>query len=439
MSDWKQVVGDKLTTPERAVQMINDGDRVVIGMMHITPLNLCRALAARGHELTNAHIDASISTFSKWWPQEGAPGPSIETFFLLDPDRPNFERGLLDYRIAPPYRQDQSRWTAQPIDVFMTQVSPPDTEGYCSFGLSVWGAKGAAEAAKITLAEVNELQLTTAGDNRIHISAIDCFVEAAQDWRPLRPPQRNEEEEAVAQVICAVVAAELIKDGDTIQQGTGKIPAALSLFLDDKHDLGVHTELIFGGIPQLVESGVITGKRKSLKPGKVVGASFGQLSSEDRELVAAQPGVYELYEMAWTNDIMTIAAHDNMVAVNNALLVDFTGQITGESLGTRIYSGAGGGFAFPVGAMHARNGRSITVLPSSAVVAGERRTRILPTLPEGTVVTVPRHYADIFVTEYGIARLKGKTLRERVNEMIAIAHPDFRSELRAEAAKFPYL
>ncbi|MEX2238533.1 MAG: acetyl-CoA hydrolase/transferase C-terminal domain-containing protein [Dehalococcoidia bacterium] len=438
---WKELVGGKLVTPADAVSLIEDGDRVVIGMMHITPLALCRALAARVRDLRGVSIDASLSTFSKWWEAPEADsedGFSIETFFLLEQDRPHFERGLLEYRIAPPYRDDESRWTALPIDVFMTQVTPPDDEGYCSFGLSLWGARRAATEARIVLAEVNPRQVRTGGDNRIHLSEIDCFVESPEEWRHLRPPQRNEEEEAIAQVICAVVAAELIDDGDTIQQGTGKIPAVLSLFLGDKRDLGIHTELIFGGIPELVESGVITGARKTVKPGKVVGASFGQISEEDRRRVDGHPA-YELYEMAWTNDIMTVAAHDDMVAVNNALLVDLTGQITGESLGRRVYSGTGGGFAFPVGAMHARNGRSITVLPSTAVVNGERRSRILPTLPEGTVTTVPRHYADIFVSEYGIARLKNKTLRERINELIAIAHPDFRAELRREAAKLTRL
>jgi 4-hydroxybutyrate CoA-transferase len=470
MGDWKA----RLTTPDEAVRAVKDGDRVVIGMMHITPLNLCRALAARQGELKGVTIDASLSTFARWWPKTGddhphpnplpqgrggtgdVPSPlgeraiaeqggevepgggfALETFFLVEQDRKLFEQGLLDYRIAPPYRSDESRWTAPPIDVFMTQVTPPDAEGWCSFGLSVWGARRAASEAKTVLAEVNPRQVRTGGDNRIHVDEIAAFVESPAEWRHLRPPQRNEEEEAIATVICALVAAELIEDGDTLQQGTGKIPAALTLFLDDKHDLGVHTELIFGGIPELVEKGVINGARKTVKPGKVVGSSFGQINDEERALVDGNPA-YELYEMAWTNDIMTIAAHDNMVAVNNALLVDLTGQISGESIGNRIYSGTGGGFAFPVGAMHAKNGRSITVLPSTTVVNGERRSRIVPALPEGTVVTVPRHYADIFVTEHGIARLKGRTLRERVGELIAVAHPDFRAELRKEAQKQPW-
>jgi 4-hydroxybutyrate CoA-transferase len=402
-------------------------------MMHCAPLQLSRALAERHQELSGVTVDASLSSFVKWWPHGQASGLTIESFFLLDADRPLFDRGDLEYRIAPPYRDGVSRWTAFPVDVFMTQVTPPDADGWCSFGMSVWGARGVAGAAKLILAEVNPRQLRTGGDNRIHIDEIDCFVETAEDWRLLRPPERNEEEEAIAQAICAIVAAELIHDGDTFQLGTGKVPPILSVFLEDKVDLGVHTELIFGGVPQLVDAGVITGKRKNVKPGVVVGSSFGQLTEEERRLVAANPAPYELYEMAWTNDIATIAAHDNMVAVNNALLCDLSGQVTGESIGPRLYSGTGGGFAFPAGAMHARNGRNIIVLPAATLVGGERRSRIMPVLPAGTVVTVPRQYADIFVTEYGIARLRDRTLRERVNEMIGIAHPDFREELRREA------
>ncbi len=428
-TDWRDLLGLKLTTPDTAVDVVKDGDRVVIGMMHLTPLELCRALARRQTELRGVTVDASLSAFVKWWPHGEASGLMIESFFLLDRDRDLYREGKIQYRIAPPYRADLSRWTALPIDVFMTQVTPPDADGWCSFGMSVWGARGVATQAKTILAEINPKQVRTGGDNRIHIDEIDYFVETTPEWRLLRPPERNDEEAAVAQVICALVASELIHDGDTFQLGTGKVPAALSLFLGDKVDLGVHTELIFGGIPQLVEAGIITGTRKGVKRGVVVGSSFGQLTELERLLVAGRPDSYELHEMAWTNDLATIAAHDNMVAVNNALLADLTGQVTGESLGHRIYSGTGGGFAFPAGAMHAKGGRSVMVTPSTSIVSGERKSRIVGTLPPGTVVTVPRQYADYFVTEYGIAHMRNRTLRERVNEMIAVAHPDFRADL----------
>jgi 4-hydroxybutyrate CoA-transferase len=235
-------------------------------------------------------------------------------------------------------------------------------------------------------------------------------------------------------VICSLVATEIVQDGDTLQMGTGTVSAALAPFLAHRHELGVHSELIFGGIPALVDAGVVTGSRKTLHAGKIVGASFGPLTAEEFAAVDGDSR-YELYCMSHTNDIAVIAAHDNMCAVNNALMVDVTGQINGETIGPMIYSGTGGAFAFAVGALHARNGRSVTVLPSTSVVNGERRSRIVAVLPEGSAVTVPRGYADMVVTEFGIARLKHRTLRQRVEELTAVAHPDFRSELRAQARR----
>jgi 4-hydroxybutyrate CoA-transferase len=192
--------------------------------------------------------------------------------------------------------------------------------------------------------------------------------------------------------------------------------------------------LIFGGVPDLVDAGAIDGSRKTLHRGKVVGSSFGPLTEQEFARVDRDPR-YELYCMSHTNDIAVIAAHDNFCAVNNALMVDLTGQINGETIGPQIYSGTGGAFAFAVGALHARGGRSVTVLPSTSLVDGDRRSRIVSMFPQGSAVTVPRGYADIVVTEYGIARLKHRTLRERVRELIAIAHPDLRAQLRDDAAR----
>jgi 4-hydroxybutyrate CoA-transferase len=343
-------------------------------------------------------------------------------------------KGLLDYVIAPPTRSDASYWLDRKPDVFLVSVSPPDDDGYCSFGMSVWGAPEVARAATHVIGEVNERFIRTGGDNRIHVSAIEMLVDAPREWKYLRRPPPTDEESGIAAVICSIVASEIVQDGDTLQMGTGTVSAALAPFLAHRRDLGVHSELIFGGIPALVESGVINGTRKTLHPGKVVGASFGPLTGEEFAQVDGDDR-YELYCMSHTNDIAVIASNDNMCAVNNALMVDITGQINGETIGHEIYSGTGGAFAFAVGALHAKNGRSVTVLPSASVVNGERRSRIVPMLPLGSAVTVPRSYADIVVTEHGIARLKHRTLRDRVNEMMAIADPDTRADLRAEAKR----
>jgi acyl-CoA hydrolase len=300
--------------------------------------------------------------------------------------------------------------------------------------MSVWGAPEVAREAGHVIGEVNERFIRTGGDNRVHISRFEKLVEAPKEWKFLRRTPPTDEESSIAAVICSLVATEIVQDGDTLQMGTGTVSAALAPFLSHRQELGVHSELIFGGIPALVDAGVVTGSSKTLHPGKVVGASFGPLTADEFASVDGDAR-YELYCMSHTNDIATIAAHDNMCVVNNALMMDVTGQINGETIGPQIYSGTGGALAFAIGAQHAKNGRSVTVLPSTSLVDGERRSRILAMLPHGSAVTVPRSYADIVVTEYGIARLKQRTLRQRIDELTAIAHPDFRSEIRAEARR----
>lgn len=428
---WRERYAGKLTTPKDAVSIVRDGDRVVIGMHYQTPLALCRALAARARELHDVEIENSIATFISWWEGEEPNDLSVRSFFLQASDRPAMAKGLLDYVIAPPTRSDRSYWLDRAPDVFLTSISPPDDDGWCSFGMSVWGAPEVAREAKHVIGEVNERFIRTGGDNRVHISRFEKLVEAPREWKFLRRTPPTEAETGIAAVICSVVGSEIVQDGDCVQMGTGTVSAALAPFLSHRRDLGVHSELIFGGIPALVDAGVVTGARKTLHPGKVVGASFGPLTPDEFAAVDGDAR-YELYCMSHTNDIAVIAAHDNMIAVNNALTVDLTGQINGETIGPRIYSGTGGALAFAIGAMHARNGRSVTVLPSTSVVEGEVRSRIVPMFPQGTAVTVPRGYADIVVTEYGVARLRQKTLRQRIDELIAIAHPDFRAEMRAE-------
>jgi acyl-CoA hydrolase len=432
--DWRERYADKLTTPDEAVRVIKDGDRVVIGMHYQTPLALCRALAARGRDLHDVEIENSIATFISWWDGDEPNNFAVRSFFLQASDRGAMRSGLLDYVIAPPTRGDQSYWLDREPNVFLTSISPPDDEGWCSFGMSVWGAPEVAREAGHVIGEVNERFIRTGGDNRVHISRFEKLVEAPKEWKFLRRTPPTDEESSIAAVICSLVATEIVQDGDTLQMGTGTVSAALAPFLSHRQELGVHSELIFGGIPALVDAGVVTGSNKTLHPGKVVGASFGPLTADEFASVDGDAR-YELYCMSHTNDIATIAAHDNMCVVNNALMMDVTGQINGETIGPQIYSGTGGALAFAIGAQHATNGRSVTVLPSTSLVDGERRSRILAMLPHGSAVTVPRSYADIVVTEYGIARLKQRTLRQRIDELTAIAHPDFRSEIRAEARR----
>jgi len=316
----------------------------------------------------------------------------------------------------------------------VSSSSPPDSHGYCSFGPGVWMSKRLAQGANKVIAEVHENFIRTGGDNFIHVSEIDRFCEAAQPTGNLPIPARTDEETLVVEVACTLVASELVRDRDTVQMGVGTVSAALGMYLGEKHDLGVQTELITGGIANLVRDGVVTGRYKTLHREKVVGSALVALDEEEMRLIDGNP-VFELYDFGYTDDVRLLMQQDNLVAVNNALLVDLTGQVASESIGYKVWTGVGGQTAFMIAAQYSRGGRSITVLPSSHVIEGERVTRIVPLLPEGTLVTVPRTLVDYVVTEHGIASLRGKTVRERIGELIAVAHRDFQGDLKSEAKR----
>jgi len=212
----------------------------------------------------------------------------------------------------------------------------------------------------------------------------------------------------------------------------------MALYLDDKHDLGIQTELIPGGVIDLVKKGVITGRKKEVAPGKVVGSAFAVLPDEELQYAHLNP-TFELWDFCHTDDMRILVQEEAFVAINNALQLDLAGQVTAETLNGEIYSGPGGQTTFAVAASVCEDGRSIIAVPSSTTVNGTRHSRILPVLPPGTVVTTPRSFVDYVVTEYGIATLRGKTLRQRAEELIAVAHPDFRAELRAEAGRTLHL
>ena len=268
------------------------------------------------------------------------------------------------------------------------------------------------------------------------MSEIDLFVEAevAAGGAPLPPP--SEEDVAATEAICTQVAADLINDGDTLQMGVGTVSAALAPFLDFRNDLGVQTELITGGVVELVEKGVVTGARKSLHPHKVVGSACVVMPPEEIAKIHENP-YFELYDFGYTDDLRRLIQQENFVAVNNALTVDLTGQVSAEALDHRPYTGVGGQTVFMLAAAYSPGGKSVSVLPSSALpTGGDRRlSRIVPTLGAGAAITVPRTYVDYVVTEFGIAELRGKTLKERAGDLIEIAHPEFREQLRSEAKR----
>ncbi len=431
---WRERLGDKLCTPEDAVRCVASGHTVFVVPYVSTPLALCDALRARSGELERVRIEHSGSLYP-WIRADGACGFEVRDNYATAVDREMVNLGRVEYLPISRWRTGEIPvgYTSDP-DVFLVSVSPPDERGYCSFGSAVWFSRQLVERSRIVLAEVHEDFIRTGGENWVHVSEIDAFCEARPGAAPPPLPPRSAEEILVTEVVGTLVANELVRDRDTVQIGVGTVSGAVGAYLGVRQDLGIQTEIVTGGIADLVRDGVVTGKYKTLQREKVVGSACAGLRPDELAYIDGHPA-FELYDFGTTDDVRMLVQHDNLVAINNALLVDLTGQIASEGFGTRVWTGVGGQTAFMIAAQYSRGGRSISVLPSSHLVGGTRRTRIVPMLPEGTVVTVPRTYVDHVVTEHGIATLRGKTIRERVHELISVAHPDFRAELAKDAAR----
>lgn len=432
--NWRDAVRDKLMSPEEAVSVIRPEHQMSVAPFTCTPFTLCRALYKRRQELRGLRMDHPAGLFP--WAQDGEePAFKVMTVYATPADRSLINRGLVEYLPVATWQGDPLPWGyIQRPDVYLVAVSPPDKNGYCSFGPGVWFSRNLCRLSKTVIAEVHEDFIRTGGENFVHISQIDRLCEAEQATGTLPIPPRSEEETYITEVICTLVATELVRDRDTVQIGIGTVSSAMGLYLRDKHDLGIQTEIITGGVTELVRDGVVTGKYKTLHREKVIGSALVAIPPEEMALIDGNPA-FELWDFGYVNDVRMLVQHDNLVAINNALMVDLTGQVASESIGPQIWTGVGGQTAFMIAAQYSRGGRSISVLPSSHMVGGERRTRIVPLLPEGALVTVPRTFVDYVVTEQGIASLRGKTVRQRVGEMISVAHPDFRPELREAAQR----
>jgi acyl-CoA hydrolase len=307
-----------------------------------------------------------------------------------------------------------------PIDVALIQVSPPDSHGFCSFGVGIDTTLTAAKKARYVIAQVNTHMPRTYGDSFIHVSDIDAFVE---DSRPLC--ELPKEEITDLHLAIARNVASLIDDGATIQTGIGGIPDAVLLYLKDRKDLGVHTELLSDNIIPLIESGVVNGRLKNLHPRKII-LGFCLGTKKLFEFVDDNPS-FEFHPNAYTNNPMLIAQNDHMVAINSALQVDITGQVCADSVGTFFYSGIGGQVDFIRGATRSKGGKPIIALPSTA--KKDTISRIVPMLNPGAGVVTSRGAVHYIVTEFGVAYLHGRSIRQRAEALIQIAHPKFRNEL----------
>jgi acyl-CoA hydrolase len=350
----------------------------------------------------------------------------VDVAFLTGDTRRSREAGALQY-YPTDLHSGPSRWiNAWGCNVFITAATPMDRHGYMKIPLCLIHEREFLEAADLVIVQVNPNLPSVWGDTELHISDVDYLVEAESPL-PYLPETKPTE---LDQIIGGYVA-EQIHDGDTIQLGIGGIPDAAAQALMDKHDLGIHSEMLTNSMADLVEAGVITGKKKSLHRGKIVG-TFAYGTQRLYDLLDNNPGV-ELLRGSYVNDPWVVAQNDNFVSINACMSVDLTGQVCSESIGSRQYSGTGGQADMAVGASHAKNGRNIIVVPATK----RKRTisSITPTLSPGSVVSLSRNQVDCIITEYGTAWLKGRNVRQRVENLIAVAAPEFRGELRREAER----
>ena len=313
--------------------------------------------------------------------------------------------------------------TVYPVDVAVIQVSKPDENGNCSFGVACDYTKEAAERAKLVIAEMNEQMPFVHGDNFIHVSKLDCIISTDTELANIKLPVITDVERKIGEY-----CASLIEDGSTLQLGIGAIPDAVLIFLDGKKDLGIHTEMFSDGVVDLVNKGVITGAKKTLLPGKLV-ATFLMGTEKLYKFINNNKDV-EMRPVDYVNDPRIIAQNDKMISINSCIEVDLMGQVASETIGLKQFSGTGGQVDYVRGAAWSKGGKSIMAMPSTAV--GGKVSRIVPFLAHGSAVTTSRNDVDYVITEYGIAKLKGKTLKERAKSLINIAHPNFREMLESE-------
>lgn len=421
--EWKEVYQSRIISAERALDEIKSNNRIVFGHAAGEPKHLVQTLVSKKDQYENVEIVHMVSLGTSEYAKPGMEKHfRHNALFVGGGTRKAVEEGRADF--TPCFFHEVPKFFKNgslPVDAALIQVTPPDEEGYVSLGVSVDYTLGAARNAKLVIAQVNSMMPRTGGDSKLHVSEIDYFVKFDEPIFELKPPTIGEVEKAIGEN-----CAKLINDGDTLQLGIGAIPDAVLLFLKDKKDLGIHSEMISDGVLELVKAGVITNSKKSIHKGKSV-VTFLMGTQKLYDYVNNNSEV-ELYPVDYVNNPIVVMKNDNIVAINSCVQVDLMGQVASESVGLKQISGTGGQVDFVRGAAMASSGKAIMAMPSTA--AKGTVSKIVPLLDEGAAVTTLRTDVDYIVTEYGIASLKGKSLRERARELINITHPDFREQLK---------
>ena len=419
---------DRCKTAFEAMSLVQSGHHVYVGSNCGQPVSLTDALCEHADRLCDVKIYHLITFGSApYCDLRYAESFRHKAFFIGPNTRAAADAGRVD--VIPGSLSEIPRWFEEgivPLDVALVQVSEPDSNGMVSLGVSVDLGWSAVHAARIKIAEVNPHCPRTHGACQVPLSLFDAWVPSD---RPLIEHPGAPATPVSSQI--GAYIADLIQDGCTVQTGIGSIPSALIPALSEKNDLGIHTELLGSAWLPLIESGVVTGAKKGLHQGLVV-ASFC-IGTEALYRHLHDNPLYHFAPTSYVNDSKIIAAHDNMVSINGALQIDLTGQVVADSIGSRLYSGVGGQLDFVRGATLSRGGMSVIALPSTA--KGGTISRIVPTLAEGAGVVTPRSDVHYVATEFGTANLKGKTITERAERLIEIAHPDFRESLREQAKR----
>jgi 4-hydroxybutyrate CoA-transferase len=432
--DWREDYAKKVVSMEEAAKQVKSGDVVSAalgvgacsGPMYdaildrheeLEGVRILDAVQVRPTKLYNPEFMASIDGSINFMP-----GFGLATIRAIN--------STLQPDFIPITSSDSGGKIGRITDVFICMVTPPNKQGYVNLGLTNFYSMQsiregrAAGKLRVAIGEVNDQMPTIYGDNWLHVSEFDFFVENSAPIPAFGRAEPGEKENKIAGYVL-----ELINDGDTFQMGIGGIPEAVVAGLEGKHDLGVLTEMFPIGLPDLIKKGIVTNDRKPFHKGVTV-ATFCIGDQIMYDYVSENPAC-EFYPASYTNNPGFIAQHPNIIAINMALMVDFSGQIASEGLGNRMISGSGGQLDFQMGSSYSKGGKGITLLTAARTLKdGTLASSILPELPPGTPITVPRTFADYVVTEYGIAHLRDKTRRQRAEALIEIAHPDLRGELR---------
>lgn len=431
--DWKEIYNSRLCTAEEAVKSIKSGDRVAFAHAVAEPAVLVDAMVANAEAYKDVEVCHMVTLgkgeYSKPEMKEHF---RFNGWFTSPATRDSIAQGHGDF--TPVFFHEVPNYIRRGIfslDVFMVMVSPPDEHGYCCVGVSSDYTMQGIESAKIVLAEVNDQVPVVFGETFVHVSKIDKFVETSHPLFELGLPKIGEVELAIGKH-----CAELVEDGSTLQLGIGAIPDAVLQSLKDKKDLGIHSEMISDGVVDLFEAGVVNNSKKGLNKGKMI-VTFLMGSKRLYDFARENPAL-ELRPVDYVNNPVVVAQNTNLVCINSCLAVDFMGQVVSDSIGIKQFSGVGGQVDFVRGAAMTLDGKGIAIIAMPSVAKkkdGSMVSKITPYIDHGAAVTTSRQDVDYIVTEYGIAPMKGKTLKERARNLINVAHPDFREELKVEFEK----